>query len=34
MQYDRNIDDNDIADACGIGHWAIKNWDKAIGVDR
>lgn len=34
MQYDRSITDNDIADACGIGHWAIKNWDKAIGVDR
>ena len=29
MQYDRSITDNDIADACGIGHWAIKNWDKA-----
>ena len=34
MQYDRSITDNDIADACGIGHWAIKNWDKAIGVDK
>jgi hypothetical protein len=34
MQYDRSIIDNDIADACGIGHWAIKNWDKAIGVDK
>lgn len=34
MQYDRFITDNDIADACGIGHWAIKNWDKAIGVDK
>jgi hypothetical protein len=31
MQYDRNIDDNDIADACGIGHWAMKNWNKAVG---
>jgi hypothetical protein len=28
--YDRTITDNDVADACGIGHWAIKNWDKAI----
>jgi Holliday junction resolvasome RuvABC endonuclease subunit len=27
--YDRIITDNDVADACGIGHWAIKNWDKA-----
>ncbi len=34
MQYDRSITDNDIADACGIGHWAIKNWDKAMGVDK
>ena len=31
IQYDRTIDDNDIADACGIGHWAIKNWNKAVG---
>jgi hypothetical protein len=31
MQYDRTIDDNDVADACGIGHWAIKNWNKAVG---
>lgn len=28
--YDRSITDNDVADACGIGHWAIKNWEKAI----
>jgi hypothetical protein len=28
--YDRNISDNDVADACGIGHWAIKNWGKAV----
>jgi hypothetical protein len=34
MQYDRSITDNDVADACGIGHWAIKNWDKAMGVDK
>ena len=34
IQYDRNITDNDVADACGIGHWALKNWDKAIGVDK
>jgi hypothetical protein len=26
--YDKNIEDNDIADACGIGHWAINNWGK------
>jgi hypothetical protein len=26
--YDKTIDDNDVADACGIGHWAISNWEK------
>jgi hypothetical protein len=31
INYDKSITDNDIADACGIGHWAINNWDKAIG---
>ena len=31
INYDRNITDNDVADACGIGHWAMKNWEKAIG---
>ncbi len=31
INYDRIIKDNDVADACGIGHWAIHNWDKAIG---
>ena len=34
IQYDKSITDNDVADACGIGHWAIKNWDKAIGNDK
>jgi Holliday junction resolvasome RuvABC endonuclease subunit len=34
IQYDKTITDNDVADACGIGHWAIKNWDKAIGFDK
>ena len=34
IQYDRSITDNDVADACGIGHWALKNWGKAIGVDN
>ena len=29
-QYNKTINDNDVADACGIGHWALKNWDKAI----
>ena len=31
INYDRIIKDNDVADAAGIGHWAIHNWDKAIG---
>ena len=34
MQYDKEIIDNDVADACGIGHWAIHNWGKSIGVDK
>ena len=33
VQYDRTITDNDVADACGIGHWAMKNWGKAIGIE-
>lgn len=34
IAYDKSIKDNDVADACGIGHWAINNWDKAMGVDK
>lgn len=30
INYDRTITDNDVADACGIGHWSINNWDKAV----
>lgn len=26
--YDNEISDNDVADAVGIGHWAINNWGK------
>lgn len=26
--YDNEIKDNDVADAVGIGHWAINNWGK------
>jgi Holliday junction resolvasome RuvABC endonuclease subunit len=26
--YDKTVSDNDIADACGIGHYAINNWEK------
>lgn len=28
INYDINVDDNDIADAIGIGHYAINNWGK------
>ena len=28
VNYDVVIDDNDVADAIGIGHWAIHNWGK------
>jgi len=30
VQYAKTITDNDIADACGIGHWAMHNWEKAF----
>lgn len=30
FEYKRKIEDNDCADACGIGHWAVNNWDKAV----
>jgi hypothetical protein len=26
--YDRKIEDNDVADAVGIGHYALNNWGK------
>lgn len=26
--YDKNIQDDDVADAIGIGHYAIRNWEK------
>lgn len=32
INYNKTITDNDVADACGIGHWAIHNWNKAIGA--
>lgn len=34
IAYDKKIDDYDVADAAGIGHWAINNWDKAVGFDK
>lgn len=29
-KFDINIDDNDIADACGIGIYAVDNWAKVV----
>ena len=34
INYDKIINDNDVADACGIGHWAINNWNKAMKVEE
>ena len=34
INYDKNLDDNDVADACGIGHWAINNWNKAMRIEE
>ena len=34
INYDKELTDNDVADACGIGHWALNNWDKAIGKNE
>jgi hypothetical protein len=31
VYYDTTTKDFDIADACGIGHWALNNWEKAVG---
>jgi Holliday junction resolvasome RuvABC endonuclease subunit len=28
IQYDRVVKDNDVADAIGIGHYAINNWER------
>lgn len=28
INYDLSIDDNDVADAIGIGHYSIRNWEK------
>jgi hypothetical protein len=30
INYDKIIDDNDIADACAIGHWSLNNWEKGV----
>jgi Holliday junction resolvasome RuvABC endonuclease subunit len=26
--YNKSVSDNDVADAIGIGHWAVNNWEK------
>jgi Holliday junction resolvasome RuvABC endonuclease subunit len=31
INYDKQLQDDDVADACAIGHWALQNWDKAFG---
>ena len=28
VYYDRTVTDNDVADAIGIGHYAVNNWEK------
>ena len=33
-EFDINIDDNDIADACGIGIYVLKNWAKVIKDEK
>lgn len=30
INYDRIVNDNDVADAIGVGHYAINNWDKVV----
>lgn len=30
IQFDVHVDDDDVADAIAIGHWANNNWDKAF----
>ena len=34
IAYDKKIEDYDVADAAGIGHWAINNWEKAVKFDK
>jgi len=33
-EFDINVDDNDIADACGIGMYALKNWMKVVKDEK
>jgi hypothetical protein len=30
IAYEKTIEDYDVADAAGIGHWAVNNWEKAV----
>lgn len=30
INYDKDLDDDDVADAVAIGHWAFRNWPKAF----
>ena len=30
IEYNKTIEDYDVADAAGIGHWAVNNWEKAV----
>ena len=32
IAYNKKVPDNDVADACGIGHYAINNWEKIAGI--
>lgn len=32
INYDRVISDNDVADAVGVGHYALHNWDKIAKI--
>lgn len=34
IEYNKKIEDYDVADAAGIGHWAINNWEKAVKFDK
>ena len=31
INYNKFLIDDDVADACAIGHWALHNWSKAFG---
>jgi Holliday junction resolvasome RuvABC endonuclease subunit len=33
-EFNIDVDDNDVADACGIGMYALKNWDKVLKVEN